>query len=215
MTVMIKIGKRMENKRKISFEFEKPTGKEIFENLIKALEEGTLKFPPSFDEKWTNYVMEFFKNLGHDRSYRVRVKGEEGEILTIDCSWLIDLPTLSTIDLAMEHEDSSRLVSILPEIRKLGHVKANLKIAIYYPPTDRILSDLKRIVKEIEAQGIKLPKEKWLVITISGEKEEIIFRGYEFGHEGKYNQIGERSFSYEQVYEKAPEKGTEDRKEAE
>jgi hypothetical protein len=178
----------------VEFTLKRVTPKLFFDKLIESIEKGELKLP-SFDQTWTKIMIDYFKRMGRNFGYDVWP-----EYMRLDCPWMKHLPPkISTIEVSIEYEDSEYLDAVLEETLKLGHLKANMKIIVYYPKMDNIDEHLQRISEYIDCSDIKTPEEKWLIITISKVKSEIIFQGHERTPDGKWKSIGKRSFDEKHV----------------
>lgn len=182
--------------RKIQYEFKKHTPKQLFDLVVASINNGETRFPfPYETSTWQPVFIKLFRKLGEDSGYRVI---RDMEWFKIDCPWIVDLPEHRIVELLMEHQDDEKVESAIHDIRKLGDIKAHVKVIIYFPDFKDIDNHLKRISAEIRRANDEIkqvPSEEWLVIGIKNvPKGKITFRGYEFTSEGIYTQIGSREF---------------------
>lgn len=182
--------------REISYKFNRYEPKELFEMLIKSIEERSLRFPfPYETSNWQPAMIMFFRKIGEGAGYKVL---GEMEWFKIDCPWIVDLPGHRAVELLMEHEDSEDLKEVLKEVKKIGDIKAHRKVIIYFPSFKDLDTHLRKIASQIRSANKEIkqvPQEKWLIVAIKNlPKGKITFKGYEFNYKGKYSLIGTREF---------------------
>lgn len=189
--------------KEVSVRVKHITPNSIFEAIMSSLSDGTLKLPFLSRSDYTSIITEFFENLGQEWGYITK-----REYLTIDCPWLLNLQEKEVLALALEHENSSRVQNVLDsELRRLLHIKAHLKVIIYYPPRGNVDKDLKMIARGIRNQAIRAEGERWLVITGTGDVRDrkewktAEFRAFEIDVDGKVTEIGHQEFHVKDVSE--------------
>lgn len=187
----------------IKYRFVRPKSREIFEKFCAKIKDKEL--PKSWEDnpRWTALMLNIFEEIGRSFGYRIRKMGKGKEWMTIDETWEIRLPNISTIILALEHENTSKIWKLLDdELQKLLDVKAYIKVLVYYPLEPE--KDIEEIKSKIQSQKIKLPDEKILVITgtydIDVDPTSIYFQAYEFDVDGKNILIGKNKIPYSEKH---------------
>jgi hypothetical protein len=169
--------------------------------VIESINNGETRFPfPYETSSWQPVFIKLFRKLGEESGYTVF---GDMEWFKIDCPWILDLPKHRIVELLMEHQDDDKLDSAIHDIRKLGDIKAHIKVIIYFPDLKEINDHLKRISVEIQRANDEIkqvPSEKWLVIGIKNmPKGKITFHGYEFSSDGLCTQVGNVEFDENSV----------------
>ena len=148
-----------------TYKYTVPTPNELFEIFKGKLSKATLPDSWSASAPWTTVILEIFNEIGANLGFM-----PTKEYLRLDQTWEIRHPDLSTIVLALEHENTDQVEDILDdELRKLLDVKALLKVLIFYPSVPAIAlegeSTYPQIQKKIRSAKIRNPDEKYIIIT--------------------------------------------------
>lgn len=111
-----------------TYKYNIPTPIEFFESFRKKYSACT--FPSKWDDNtaWTETIFRIFGEMGRGFAYRPR-----REYLDIDMIWAVRLDDISTITVAIEHDNGDLGDVIDDELQKLMDVKAHLKVLMFYP----------------------------------------------------------------------------------
>jgi len=175
-----------------------PTPNELFKMFQEKFSKATLPEKWEASAQWTSRVLDIFDEIGHGLGF-----SPAKEYLRLDQTWEIRHPDISTIVLALEHENTDRVEELLDdELQKLLDVKALLKVLIFYPIVPMIVeegeSTYPRIQKKVQSAKIKNPDEKYIVITPVYIKPQSIIEvsACSFDSEGKAEDSGEFQIKY-------------------
>jgi len=193
----------MTQERKFEIIVKEPSARSIFNEVISSLKIGMLKIPDDWDsgKGFQKAFVGFFTSLGRKSGYY-----PWPEYMKIDCPWLLDLPTVRSVGLAMEHQNTESVNYVIKQdIPKLCRIKSKLKILVYYPNQKDLKAHIKRIGKEIAKEDLKLEEEEWLVLTFSyidapdTSKVKILVSGYKGDYSGNFSEVGSKEFSFSDV----------------
>lgn len=183
----------------------KITPEVFFATFINSLENGRLKLPFIPKDRHTAKMIGFFKSLGEEWGYYTRK-----EYMRIDCLWFPRIRGEDIMELALEHDNTSRVESVMKsELPKLLNTKARLRVLMFYPPEEEARSDVGVIAGHIKSHIIRGEGERWLVITGSGDakkREEwgrVVFRAFEIDAEGSDAETGSVEFDVKDISEEA------------
>ncbi|MEM3874698.1 MAG: hypothetical protein QXU45_06160 [Candidatus Bathyarchaeia archaeon] len=142
-----------------------PTPIELFEMFKEKFSKSTLPDSWENSDQWTNTILRIFHEIGCGLGYTPRK-----EYLRLDQTWEIRHPDVSTIVLALEHENTDRVEEILDdELQKLLDVKALLKVLVFYPHIPATVHEgefsFPEIQEKIRSAEIKNSNERYMVIT--------------------------------------------------
>jgi len=146
-----------------TYKYTIPTPNELFKMFQEKFSKATL--PEKWEAStWTNIVLNIFSEIGRSLGFMPRK-----EYLRLDQTWEIRHPDVSTIVLALEHENTSDVREIIDdELQKLLDVKSLLKVLIFYPkiPVTMLEGEftIPEIQEKIQSAKIKLPDEKYVII---------------------------------------------------
>jgi len=189
----------MSEKRVIekTYKYTIPTPQELFDSFRSEFSGTTLPDSWEASTPWTNTILNIFGEIGRSLGF-MPIK----EYLRLDQTWEIRHPDISTIVLALEHENTSDLGEILnDELQKLLDVKAFLKVLVFYPPIPvTVVEDefsFPDIQEKIRSAEIKNPDERYIVVGITRiGRGALEVNGCSINPDGKAEELGSFQVKY-------------------
>ena len=188
------VGKVIEKKYKYTI----PTPNEFFKMFQEKLSKATLPDSWEASAQWTTTILGIFHEIGRNLGFK---PGKE--YLRLDQTWEIRHPDISTIVLALEHENTDRVEEILDdELRKLLDVKASLKVLVFYPSVPAMVYEeeftIPEIQEKIRSAKIKNPDERYIIVTPVYIKPQSIIEvsACSLDSEGKAEDLGSFQIKY-------------------
>jgi len=190
------VGKVIEKTYKYKYTI--PAPNEFFKMFQEKFSKATLPDSWEADAQWTTTILGIFHEIGRNLGFK---PGKE--YLRLDQTWEIRHPDISTIVLALEHENTDRVEEILDdELRKLLDVKSLLKVLIFYPKDPVMMYEgeftIPEIQEKIRSAKIKVPDEKYVIISGSyfAGKGLIVVSACSLDSEGKGEDLGAFQVEY-------------------
>jgi hypothetical protein len=184
-----------------AYKYTIPTPNKLFEMFKEKFSKTTLPDSWQVSDPWTTILLGIFDEIGRSLGFKPRK-----EYLRLDQTWEIRHPDVSTIALALEHENTDRIEEILnDELQKLIDVKAFLKVLIFYPTTVfpmTMMSEKEFVIPEIQEKirsaKITSSDEKYVIIGIRYIRSDNVIEvsACSFDSEGKGEDLGAFQVSY-------------------
>lgn len=179
-----------------TYKYTIPTPKELFEIFHDKFSKASLPDSWTASTPWTNTVLNIFTEIGRSLGFMPRK-----EYLRLDQTWEIRHPDISTIVLALEHENTSDVREILDdELLKLVDVKAFLKVIVFYPSIPITAKEegfsYPEIQEKILSAEIKNPDERYVVIGITKIAEALEVNACSLEPDGKVEDLGSFQVKY-------------------
>jgi len=182
-----------------TYKYTIPTPNELFKMFQERLSKAA-ELPDDWEAsaQWTYTILGIFDDIGRSLGFKPKK-----EYLRLDQTWEIRHPDISTIVLALEHENTDRVEDILDdELQKLIDVKALLKVLIFYPNVPVMVekgeSTYPQMQEKIQSAKIRNPDERYIVITPVYIKPQSIIEvsACSFDSEGKAEDLGSFQIKY-------------------
>lgn len=181
-----------------TYKYTIPAPTELFQIFREKFSKATLPDSWQASVQWTTAILGIFNEVGRGLGYIPRK-----EYLRLDETWEIRLPDLSTIVLALEHDNTDSVDEILDdELQKLLDVKALLKVLIFYPTVPVIMAEgecvYPQIQEKMRSTKIKTSDERYIILTPVYIKEQSIIEvsACSFDSEGKGEDLGSFQVKY-------------------
>jgi len=180
-----------------TYKYTIPTPSELFQMFKEKFSKAILPDTWEASTPWTETILSIFDEIGRGFGFIPRK-----EYLRLDQTWEIRHPDISTIILALEHENTSEVIEVLDdELQKLLDIKALLKILVFYPTipvtAEGEVFSFPEIQEKIRSAKIKNPDEKYVIVSITRiGKEALEVNACSLDPNGKSEELGSFQTKY-------------------